>query len=64
MALGFIQLLQGHWLDGWHERDWRWETDGETTRWHGSARLKQQPRPNDWLSVLLSVQESLKTLAA
>ena len=44
--------------------DWRGVTDGETTQWYGSARLFRQPRPNDWLSVLQSVQESLETLAA
>jgi len=57
-------LLQDPWLDGWRERDWRWGTDGETTRWYGSARLIRQPRPTDWLSMLQSVQESLETLAA
>ena len=64
LALGFIHLLQGQWLDGWREREWRWGTDGETTRWYGSARLIRQPQPNDWLSVLQLVQESLETLAA
>ncbi len=64
LALGFIHLLQDHWRDGWREREWRWGTDGETTRWYGSARLIRQPQPNDWLSVLQSVQESLEPLAA
>ena len=64
LDLGFIHLLQGQWLDGWRERDWRWGTDGETTRWYGSARLFRQPQPNDWLSVLQSVQESLEPMAA
>ena len=64
LALGFTHLLQGQWLDGWRERDWRWGTDGETTRWYGSARLFRQPRPNDWLSALQSVQESLETVVA
>ena len=64
LALGFIHLLQDQWLDVWSERDWRWGTDGETTRWYGSARLFRQARPNDWLSVPQSVQESLETLAA
>ena len=64
LALGFIHLLQDHWLDGWRERDWPWGTDGETTSWYGSARLIRQPQPNDWLSVLQSVQEPLETLAA
>ena len=63
LALGFTHLLQDHWLDGWREQDWRWGTDGETTRWYGSARLIRQPQPNDWLSVLQSVQEPLETLA-
>jgi ADP-heptose:LPS heptosyltransferase len=44
--------------------DWRWGTNGETTCWYGSARLIRQPQPNDWLSVLHSVQKSLETLAA
>ena len=44
--------------------DWRWGTDGETTRWYGSARIIRQPQPNDWQSVLQLVQESLEMLAA
>ena len=28
LALGFIQLLQDHWLDGWREREWRWQHPG------------------------------------
>ena len=64
LALGFTHPLQGQWLDGWRERDWRWGTHSETTRWYGSARLFRQPQPNDWQSVLQSVQESLETLAA
>ena len=64
LALGFTHPMQDHWLNGWREQDWRWGTDGETTRWYGSARLFRQPQPNDWQSVLQSVQESLETLAA
>ena len=28
LALGFIHLLQGQWLDGWREREWRWQHPG------------------------------------
>ena len=63
-TLGFIHLMQDYWPGGWRERDWRWETDRETTRWYGSARLFRQPHPNDWLSVLQSVQQALETMAA
>ena len=28
LALGFIHLLQGHWFDGWREREWRWQHPG------------------------------------
>ena len=28
LALGFIHLLQDHWLDGWREREWRWQHPG------------------------------------
>jgi hypothetical protein len=44
--------------------DWRWGTDGETTRWYRSARLIRQPRPNDWQSALEQVQRGLESNAA
>lgn len=28
LALGFIHLLQGRWLAGWREREWRWQHPG------------------------------------
>ena len=28
LALGFILLLQGRWLEGWREREWRWQHPG------------------------------------
>jgi len=28
LALGFIHLLQGQWLNGWREREWRWQHPG------------------------------------
>ena len=28
LALGFIHLLQDHWLVGWREREWRWQHPG------------------------------------
>ncbi len=52
------------WIPLPYAPDWRRGTDGETTCWYGSARLIRQPQPNDWLSVLQSVQKSLETLAA
>jgi hypothetical protein len=44
--------------------DWRWGTEGETTRWYRSARLIRQPRPNDWRSALEQVQRGLESAAA
>ena len=44
--------------------DWRWGTEGETTRWYRSARLIRQPRPNDWPSALEQVQRGLESTAA
>ncbi len=44
--------------------DWRWGTEGETTRWYRSARLIRQPRPNDWRSALEQVQRGLESTAA
>lgn len=52
LALGFIHLLQGLWLEGWREREWRWQQPefqllipGGISIWDGTA----QPEARLWI---------------
>jgi hypothetical protein len=42
--------------------DWRWYSDGATTRWYPSARLFRQENHGCWDSVIRRIQQSLSDL--
>lgn len=43
--------------------DWRWMLEREDTPWYPAAKLRRQPAPGDWPSVLAALREELEALA-
>jgi ADP-heptose:LPS heptosyltransferase len=39
--------------------DWRWGTDGDTTRWYPSMRLYRQTNPSSWSDVFDRMAQDL-----
>lgn len=44
--------------------DWRWELEGETTRWYPSMRVFRQRAPRDWRPVIERVREAYSSSVA
>ena len=47
------------WLLLPHFPDWRWEMEGDRTRWYPTMRLFRQPRTGDWSAVASAVRNEI-----
>ena len=52
------------WVATPYAADWRWERDGEGTRWYPTVRLFRQLAPGDWESVFARITAELPTAVA
>ncbi len=52
------------WLLNRFDTDWRWMLRRDDSPWYPTVRLFRQPSPGDWNSVICSVGDALKRLAA
>ena len=50
------------WLMVPHGSEWRWLENRDDSPWYPSMRLFRQPKPDDWFSVISSVNDALTLL--